>query len=54
VNPDPNDPNKFLENPPDLRAARNKSGKEWLLVYGFVIVLVVIIALTAWHLMQGR
>ncbi len=54
MNPDPNDLNQLPNNPPDLQAARSKMGKEWLLVFGFVAVIILIAALTAWHLTQGH
>ncbi len=54
MTPDPNDPNQLLDDPPDLQAARSKMGKEWLLVFGFVAVMILIAVLTAWHLTQGH
>ncbi len=50
---DPLDPSQLQDNPPDLQAARAKMGKEWAMVFIAVIVMVVIVALVAWHLTQG-
>jgi hypothetical protein len=54
MDPDPLDPNQLQDNPPDLQAARTKMGKEWAMVFIAVIVMIVIVALVAWHLTQGK
>jgi len=51
--PDPNIPDDPTKLAPVEEKMRSTTGKEWMLVYVFVIVFIVIVALTAYHLTHG-
>ena len=51
---DPTDPKELSDDAPDLKQARGVMSKEWLMVFGFVAVVILIVALTAWHLTHGN
>jgi hypothetical protein len=50
---DPEDPNQLTELDPAEKKMQSTTGKEWTLVYVFIVVVIVIGALTAYHLTHG-
>jgi hypothetical protein len=50
---DPDDANQPTELDSAEKKMQSTTGKEWLFVYVFILVFIVIVALTAYHLTHG-
>jgi hypothetical protein len=51
--PEPDDLNQSTELDPAEKKMQRTTGKEWLIVYVFILVVIVIVALVAYHLTHG-
>jgi hypothetical protein len=51
--PDNTNRTESLDLDPAEKKMQNTTGKEWTLVYVFIAVVIVIVALTAYHLAHG-
>jgi t-SNARE complex subunit (syntaxin) len=53
MTPEPDDANQSADLDPAEKKMQSTTGKEWTLVYVFIVVVIVIVALTAYHLTHG-
>jgi hypothetical protein len=50
---EPDNANQSTKLDPAEKKMQSTTGKEWLFIYVFIIVFIVIVALTAYHLTHG-